>query len=63
MKTPCRGCAERTVGCHVECVRYFEYKMRKAVEAIRRRTDGDAISMPKDVLEEKAKMNRRKWRR
>lgn len=63
MKPPFRGCAERTVGCHVECVRYFEYKMRKAVEAIRRKTVGDAISMPKDVLEEKAKMNRRKWRR
>ena len=63
MKTPCRGCAERTVGCHVECVRYFEFKMRKAVEAIRRRTVGDAIGMPEDVLEEKARMNRRKWRR
>lgn len=63
MKTPCRGCAERMVGCHIECVRYFEYKMRKAVEAIRLRTDGDEISMPEDVMEEKAKMNRRKWRR
>lgn len=24
MKTPCKGCNERAVGCHVACARYIE---------------------------------------
>lgn len=30
---PCRGCSDRTIGCHSTCKRYFEY--RKRVDEIR----------------------------
>lgn len=28
MRQPCRGCADRAVGCHGKCERYIKYRAR-----------------------------------
>lgn len=37
IQSPCRGCTERKLSCHVRCSRYAEYKerQRRAAEAER----------------------------
>lgn len=30
LKAPCKGCADRHLGCHASCDRYIEYKTEHA---------------------------------
>lgn len=30
MKTPCKGCERREIGCHAKCVDYAEFKKERA---------------------------------
>lgn len=42
---PCKGCEDRSVSCHAECVRYKEYRetVTAAKKAERQKTGGDSM--------------------
>jgi hypothetical protein len=59
MRTPCKGCESRHIGCHSECEKYREY----AAEYAAYREHKIANGVADDYLAVIAARSRRKWQR
>lgn len=59
---PCKGCAERKVGCHAGCERYATWHAAH-IEASKARKLSDGERAARDLLKEGAAKNVRKWQR
>lgn len=48
MKSPCKGCEYRVIGCHSACAAYIEYSTGRKKEIETRDNRGDVFGYVKD---------------
>ena len=61
MKPPCKGCADRSVGCHGACERYKQYKAELAAAKADLYGKQQENIMIGDVISRSVKKTRRKY--